>query len=163
MAKVGRPLNSHSSGTYVCALPDAESKKKLARLASVLGHPLTPESIDELHSTVMYAKGAFPTAVRFPRSLFGAKVSGIEFWSGHDNDGYVVATLDSPDLKAEHRRWVARGLSHSFEDYSPHVTLFSKVEKTEDLIAHVNSVSPRAVGMLLTFDEIQIEGMKPNA
>jgi hypothetical protein len=161
LAKTGRPLSSMSSGTYVCALPDAETQTKLARVSAALGHPLSQEKIEDLHSTIIYAKGNFPNGLELQRGQrFGAKVTGLEFWDGHDNDGYVVLLLDSPDLMARHQFWVSRGLTHSFEDYTPHVTLFDKIEKTADLVAKINSVAKKAIGTTLVFDQEQVEGLK---
>lgn len=160
LAKVGKPLNSKSSGTYVCALPDNKSRTKLVHISSALGHPISVEESEDLHSTVIYSKGAFPSKFDFSRQYFGAKITGLEFWDGHDNDGYVVVTLDSPDLTAENRRWTTLGLKHSFEDYTPHVTLFSKIDKTEDLIQRINRLTSKVAGTTLIFDQLQLEGLK---
>lgn len=163
LAKVGRPLNSMSSGTYVCVLPDKESKLKLAKISAALGHPIPIAEVEDLHSTVMYSKGSFPRELSLPRKRFGAKVVGLEFWDGHNNDGYVVVILDSPDLVARNRFWTAQGLKHSFDDYTPHVTLFSKIEKTPELVNKINAVSKKAIGTTLVFDQEQIEGLKIQA
>lgn len=160
LAKVGKPLNSMSSGTYICVLPDKESKLKLAKISAALGHPISSAEVEELHSTVMYSKGNFPKGLPLERKRFGAKVSGLEFWAGHDNDGYVVLTLDAPDLVARNRFWSEQGLTHSFEDYSPHVTLFAKIEKTTDLVAKINALGRKVVGTTLVFDQEQVEGLK---
>lgn len=161
IAKVGRPLNSQASGSYVCALPDTESKIKLARISAALGHPLGKDDVEDLHSTIMYAKGAFPESIPLQKGKrFGAKIIGIEFWDGHDNDGYVVAILDSPDLVNRNKEWAATGLKHSFDDYSPHVTLFDKLSKTDELVQKINAVAKKAIGTTLVFDQEQLEGLK---
>ena len=159
-AKVGKPLNSMSSGTYICVIPDEESTLKLIKISAALGYKIPSDEVENLHSTVMYSKGKFPKGLPLERKRFGAKISGIEFWDGHDNDGYVVLTLDAPDLVARNRFWAAQGLTHSFEDYTPHVTLFSKIEKTQDLVNKINALGSKVVGTTLVFNQEQVEGLK---
>jgi hypothetical protein len=162
-AKTGRPLTPESSGTYVCVLPDAKSKINLGHIAKALGVPLSDEDFEELHSTVMYSKGHFARDLSIkPDQKFVAFIKGIEFWDGHDGDGYLVVTLDSPDLQELNRDWAARGLVHSFPDYSPHVTLKSKLSDSVSLQQKMTRIIPKVKGFKLTFGQQTIEGLKPS-
>ena len=162
-AKTGRPLTPESSGTYVCVLPDARSKINLGYIAKALGVPLRDEDFEELHSTVMYSKGHSPHDLSIqPDQKFVAFIKDIEFWDGHDGDGYLVVTLDSPDLQALHKEWIARGLVHSFPDYSPHVTLKSKLSDSVSLQKKMMRVTPKVKGFKFTFGQQTIEGLKPS-
>lgn len=162
-AKTGRPLTPESSGTYVCVLPDARAKLNLGYIAKALGVPLHDDDFEELHSTVMYSKGHFARDLSIKADQkFVAFVKGIEFWDGHDGDGYLVVTLDSPDLQALHTEWAARGLVHSFPDYSPHVTLKAKLSDSVSLQKKMTRVISKVKGFKLTFGQQTIEGLKPS-
>lgn len=159
LAKTSPPLTRESSGTYVCVLPDDESRGFLSHIANSLRVHADPY---ELHSTLMYAKGCFPKNASYSRrATFGARIKGIEYWDGHDNDGYLVVILDSPGLVNRHRYWTEHGLKHSFDDYTPHVTLATRIEKTPELMERVGKVATRVNGRLIHLTNETIEGLKP--
>ena len=116
----------------------------------------------ELHCTLSYSKGCFPKQATTSKArVFTAKVVDVQYWSGHDNDGYVVVILDSVDLVARNRYWTQHGLKHSFEDYTPHVTLADKLENTPALAQSLHRLAERYVGTVLRFTAETIEGLKP--
>ncbi len=157
------PLTNQSSGTYVCVLPDAQSKITLGKIAFALGLPLHDDDFEDLHSTVIYSKDRFPSNTKIPHDRqFSAFVKDVQFWDGHDGDGYVVLVLDSPDLVALHQEWKDRGLIHSFDDYTPHVTLKSKLANSVRLEQKINTVKPKVAGLKLKFGQETVEGLKPS-
>lgn len=162
-AKISLPLTPHSAGTYVCVLPDVRSKLKLIQIGRLLGFDLHPE-LEELHATVIYSRGHLPHDDQTsPLIEHEATITGLEFWPGHDKEGYIVAKLNSPDLCALHQKWLDRGLRHSFEDYEPHVTLVkdcgtASLEVQALMLLH----SSKIVGSRLTFRSEMVEGLKDN-
>ena len=161
VAKVARPLTRESGGTYICVLPDQDSIKTLLRIGDYLG--LRVDST-ELHCTLSYARSCFPKAAKTSkRRTFTATITGLQFWDGHDNDGYLVVTLDSPSLVERNRYWAEHGLKHSFDDYSPHVTLVSKLDKTPELITAMDKTSRVFINRILGFNNETIEGLKAKA
>ena len=160
-AKTAKPLTARSAGTYVCVLPDVKSKLKLLKIGRLLGFDLQPE-LQELHATVMYSRGFLPSDdTVHPREEHESVITGLEFWPGHDKSGYVVATLQSTGLQALHKKWLGRGLVHSFEDYQPHVTLVKdcgmvSLEFQSLMLLH----SSKIIGTRLTFRSEMIEGLK---
>ena len=158
-AKTSRPLTRESSGTYVCALPDKDAVATLLRIGDYLGIKVDSS---ELHCTLSYAKGCFPKGAKTSKSRqFTAVVKGLEFWDGHDNDGYLVVLLESPSLTQRNQYWAAHGLKHSFDDYSPHVTLVSKLDKTPELITLMDKTARVFINRALVFTNETIEGLKP--
>lgn len=160
-AKASRPLTPSSGGTYVCVLPNAMSKIRLLQIGRLLGFDLRGD-LDELHSTLMYSRGHFPFDDRVDTRLeHPATIVDIEHWDGHDNDGYLVLKLKSQSLQERHRYWLDNGLVHSFEDYTPHVTLASGIGAlTTELKARMDVVRPKVVGTDLVLTHEQIEGLK---
>lgn len=158
-AKTTRPLTRESSGTYVCALPDKDAVATLLRIGDYLGIKVDSS---ELHCTLSYAKGCFPKQAKTSKARrFSARIAGLQFWDGHDNDGYLVVMLDSLSLIERNQYWAAHGLKHSFDDYSPHVTLVSKLDKTPELITAMDKTSRVFINRILVFTNETIEGLKP--
>ena len=100
----------------------------------------------DLHCTIVYSRESAPS---YPEALYDvddktvyiAKLVELEYWDGHDNDGYLVAKLDCPELNARNKFWIAKGCKHSFDDYTPHVTLaknFLVTDQLRDMIASFN-------------------------
>lgn len=162
LAKQHRPLTEDSSGSYVCVLPDDLTKARLIAIASMLNISLSYDQVEDLHSTIVYARGCFPKDPTTSSSVFGAMINQLQYWDGHDNEGYLVIILDSPQLVARNRYWAAQGLEHSFEDYTPHVTLATGIDKNERLIHRMNLVTRKISGTPLAFINETLEGLKPS-
>lgn len=80
-----------------------------------------------LHCTVMYSKVAPKVSPAYMRSRcvqenFEAKVVAFEWWPGHDEKGYLVALLSSPQLEEQNKMWKLMGAVSS-DTYEPHITL----------------------------------------
>lgn len=84
--------------------------------------------LDDLHLTLMYSKQT-PDAQRV-KALISNPVHSVigiplrfRYWDGHDKKGYIVLEMESPDLAARHEQYKEAGCEHSFDDYTPHVTI----------------------------------------
>lgn len=132
-AKTRRPFTG-TAGIYVARDLTSFSKAKItAFLRSQFPSLSISESdIEEQHCTVVYSK----TCVRNPDTALPAasparpKVSRLEFWEGHDKDGYLVAKLVDPKLIERHKFWLSEGAVHSFSPYEPHITLKTPLKQT---------------------------------
>lgn len=94
--------------------------KKLCETAEIHGLD------DDLHCTVMYCKENTPEreqAVQFSRETYTADAIKLDWWEGHDKQGYLVLQLKSPELSQEHERLVKLGCEATFDDYKPHITI----------------------------------------
>ena len=93
--------------------------------------PLNQESDIGLHCTIMYSQAALrvspqralATNLPMQKAFFEARVVGIDWWEGHDKEGYLVAKLVSSQLQARHKVWQMLGAVPTFSPYSPHITL----------------------------------------
>jgi hypothetical protein len=125
-AKTRRPFTG-TAGIYVSReLTPLSKAKAVAFLRSQFPSvPINDEDIEEQHCTVVYSK----TCVRnvdtdlINSASVTAQVTSLEWWEGHDKDGYLVAKLVAPELMERHKFWLSEGAVHSFSPYEPHVTL----------------------------------------
>lgn len=140
-----------TKGAYVSVRPTAASTTLLSRIATQLG--LTPSVSDvfKYHCTVMWSETTPKVCAPNNCLKFSAKLKGIEYWLGHDSDGYVVVTLDSEDLDRRHAYWRSLGATHSFEDYSPHSTVASKLSLTPELTQRLAIARRTFIGSELHF------------
>lgn len=120
------------NGLYVnCKLTDQSNTELFNYLKNNLkDFPLTPPT--EYHTTIIYGRDTVmsyakaqivasnPSTSREPITGY---VEKLAYWDGHDKTGYLVAIIQSPALKAIHEKWIAAGARHSFEDYTPHITI----------------------------------------
>ena len=160
-AKTLKPLTPQSAGTYVSVEPNNAAKNQLKAIAQALGFVLTADDLMELHSTVCYAKGTFATdPVADSNRVFVGRIKDLQYWGGHDGDGYLVVVLDSPSLMTRHKEWLMRGLVHSFPDYIPHVTLKTKLKLNAFLEHAMVNVADKVRGRTLIFSNETIEGIK---
>ncbi len=113
------------AGIFVKVNPTTESILKLKeRLA-----PL--ELAEDLHCTLIYSK-TVADSVDIPmvdkHDRFNATTSQLDFWDGHDKEGYIVLKLKSDDLQRLHKRFRKKGIEPTFDDYNPHITIVHPVE-----------------------------------
>lgn len=123
-------------GVYVSMVPFmSDSFRKFYDFATNLfdnvGIDLYP--VEELHCTLIYSRGASPTAkdcyeICNPREMYVAAFKEMEMYPGHDDDGYLVIVFNSKDMTMRHRQWLGIGAEHSFPDYKCHITLASKFD-----------------------------------
>jgi hypothetical protein len=159
LAKTILPFDG-SSGLYVSVSPTFYSSEKLKGWAKHL-FPNVEIDSDKFHCTVMYSKVCSTKTVTDTKMDYLAKVSHFEFWDGHDSDGYLVVVLQSPSLVHLHKKWKSLGAVHSFDDYTPHVTLLDKFKMTKELQKRIDELSTKEKGTILSFTNEQLENIKP--
>lgn len=148
-------------GCFVSVEPDVDTSMKLLDWINRLGFELDAMEESRLHCTVVHSKEGAPLSYKINESVrYVARLQNIEFWSGHDNAGYLVATLQSPDLQARHRYWVAGGADHSFGDYAPHVTLKRFLTPSDAMYQRMRRLADRERGSILAFYNESIEDVK---
>ena len=125
---VNKLVAAQKLGVYVSVTLMQDSEVAIFKRLSTIGL-IDKIDLKKLHVTLMYCKNPgnmHGINLNFnAKAEFASKIIDIEFWEGHDKLGYLVAKLDSKQLHHEFRRLTALGLKHSFDDYSPHVTLLT--------------------------------------
>ena len=118
------------NGLYSSVKPDQNSVRYLMDLVKALG--FDDVDADTLHCTIMYSKDSCPheTPGCDSSKEYKATVVKIQYWTGHDEKGYITAALKCPALHREHRRLKELGCTPTF-DYNPHITLYSGVSEDE--------------------------------
>lgn len=96
--------------------------------------------VQDFHATVVYTKSplksiALPAIDRHQR--FIGRITAIEYWEGHDKEGYIVAKMRSDDLDTLHTQFADalgdaaldgyKDSLFTFPNYQPHVTLCNPV------------------------------------
>jgi hypothetical protein len=156
---------------YVCMLPAAGEVRRMMDLLDLTRPPFDPTTLrDEAHVTLIYSRkaGLDPSKVR---PVLGphivAWITGVEYWEGHDKDGYAVFKLESPEADAANRMLAAAGAQHSFDKFQAHLSICSKVgPETPEVRAWVrragDMLSPPFGGapMAIRFDRIRAEDIK---
>jgi len=147
------------NGMYCAVQPDTLSLLTLVELCNDLGVVSDPR---KFHCTVMYSKELAP---ELPKGLdLTAKgyINHIEWWAGHDEKGYLTASIRSPELESHHAVLKELGAKHSYDSYSAHVTLTSGVKFTgalrRDVIGINNQLSRRPIPVV--FDRFSISDVK---
>lgn len=132
-AKTRRPFTG-TAGIYVSRelTPLAKAKAVAFLRSQFPSVAIADDDIEEQHCTVVYSK----TCVRNVDTALTnsapvtAQVTSLEWWEGHDKEGYLVALLDAPELITRHKFWLTEGAVHSFTPYQPHVTLKTPLRVT---------------------------------
>ncbi len=160
------------NGTYCSVCPTQETAdwlRMVCEKARWMGFAATGP-LDQ-HVTVVHSKKGLTlaeqtqTAARIPATqVFYATVSGFTHWKGHDNEGYVVLELDSPDLHAVNT-WMRNtfDLPVSFDDYRAHVTIAkdaysNSLEYAQQLCDELTKL-PR-IRQRLAFSGLRVEDLK---
>lgn len=143
----GKPF-SGQSGLYASVVPVYGTRDLWSRLTDTFKKfEVIPEPEDELHVTLMYSREHAPDVFHLenmfadPLHSIHAKPSRLEYWNGHDNDGYVVLHLESEDLHRRHAHYKEIGCTHSFEDYAPHMTVVKGLDNTPDVQAAIDEIN----------------------
>lgn len=150
---------SGKRGLYVSVKPAG----KLTALLNFLQDLVRPD-VTDLHCTVMYSKVAVHpvSAARLVASgptIYATRVVGLEFWDGHDNEGYLVAKLECEALRCRHAAWRALGAVASFQDYTPHMTLSTGVQYTPRQLCAANKALS-CYSLPLAFTGEHVEDLK---
>lgn len=109
-------------GLYVWVDPDESGVLVIQGILA--GAPFDTVNSTEYHATVLYHKGALPAGAIMPHDrVCHARITELVIWKAHDGESIIVALLDSPALQGVHASLLAQGLTHSFPEFSPHVTV----------------------------------------
>lgn len=110
----------------------------------------------EPHCTAIYSREPIPYTAT--NSIYHTEIVDVEWWDGHDNRGYVVATLKSDDITALNKKLVDLGGINSFPKYRPHLTLIhggsGRIDKT------VGERRAKSLAKLLKGCEVTFSGEK---
>ena len=141
-------------GTYISMRATLPYPLKLALESLNASH----EEEFNPHVTLMYDRNFTDlSAVNLiTRAVFRGRIDKYEFWDGHDNDGYFVAKIECPQLIQRHQFWRGQGFTHSFDDYTPHVT-FGIRQAAHFLRSHMSSQLTSYIGspVLLSMESIE--------
>ena len=126
------------------------------RCAPICEHPLD----EGLHCTITYSDRPFSGDIdHLPHleadKFIPASVKDLEFWEGHDKKGYLVMHLDGEGLH-NLQQLVSKHAPHSFDDYTPHTTLF-KGDAARSMKNRLPELKKRLVGMPLRFHKLIYE------
>lgn len=124
---------SEDAGMYSRLIPIG-GKEKNAVTNLITSNP-PPFKINEYfndpHLTVIWSRIALnrnDILSVCPRGRrYGAFVTGVTYWSGHNNVGYVVLNIDSSDIQELHELLIKLGAQHSFNSFEPHITVATGV------------------------------------
>jgi hypothetical protein len=131
LEKLDNDTRIKDEGLYSSVEPNDETKEKLNKfLSERVGGLKLP---DDAHATVMYSTKAIDQnlAKQYSRTEYHAFSKKFEFWAGHDNAGYLVLKLESDHLGQEHERLKSHGCKPTFDQYSPHITIQTPIDKDD--------------------------------
>lgn len=133
---------SGENGTYSSIIPGIEATGWLQRVCSrAEWYGFTVNNPLDRHITVVHSENAipYPLQAELWNNPWGIgsdatfTVVAREFlqWPGHDNSGYLVLAVDCPQL-SEFNAWLVDryGLTGSFPEYNPHVTIATDAYST---------------------------------
>lgn len=149
-----------TKGLYCASIPDDASKFRIIKLCEDLGITIDHR---KLHCTLMYCPDAAPSKESVDRCLHGCggRITFVEYWTGHNDQGYLVAKIVSNDLQDMHERLIQAGAKHTYSPYNPHITLAKDIPMTEALeqrISQVNELlAPQSIR--IAFNEQTISDM----
>lgn len=146
------------NGVYSSVKPIGLSENKIHALMDLV--PFADPDKDKIHVTVLYSRNANVVTEQpaSMRRIHRATISKFVSWVGHDDQPYVVALLDSPELQAANSDWIKLGYTQDFDEYSPHIT-FKKglsAETTETMLEILNNALKNNV-IALVFGEQEVE------
>ena len=158
-------------GTYMSVRPHFSAIPFLQSLSNIIASagftPLAPYS---WHMTLIYSKEgqlSFDDQVRcmveghlVAERKFAVFVKGFTHWAGHNNEGYIVLEMESPELSVVNA-WLQStfNLPTTFPDYKPHISLVYEAYKNgvpaadalvKSLNASLESIGGMRAPMVLT-------------
>jgi hypothetical protein len=160
-----------NGSTYACLKPASGETKRLLNLIVSTRPPFDPDTLrDEAHVTLVYSRehqvdqralNAAMLGIQYP--CVEACVTSVEYWEGHDKDGYAVIKLCSKDAAELNKAFIAAGAKHSFDDYQAHMTICGKVgpltPAVSDWLKRINKYL-ECNKFELCFDRVCVEDIK---
>lgn len=163
---------SGNGSTYACLVPAAGETPRLLDLVLGTKPPFDPSTLrDKAHVTLVYSREAQVDMDRLRRNYMVyyslkpviATVEGVEYWEGHDKDGYAVFKLYSEGAVGLNGVLIACGATHNFDNYQAHMTICGKVgPKTAEVDQWIERINKllRETSVEICFDRINIEDFK---
>lgn len=127
-------------GTYVAVRITEDSLLKLQTWASLNGIELDPD----IHITVLYSR----TEVLPDEQSEPVIVHPIELTKFGD---YLVLLVSADELYWRHKALIAKGGTHDFEDYTPHITIQAN--------SNLNPEDLSPIGFSMEFDNEYFEDL----
>jgi 2'-5' RNA ligase len=160
-----------NGSTYACLAPASGETKRLLNLVVATRPPFDPNTLrDEAHVTLVYSREAQVDVAALDAGILGikfpcvsARVVSVEYWEGHDKDGYAVLKLDSNQAAELNKAFQAAGAKHSFDDYQAHMTICGKVgPQTAEVSEWLQRINKYLDGnkFELCFDKVKVEDIK---
>ena len=119
--------SSPQGGFYVWLDPDEQTCLVLQKALS--GAPFKTRNTTEFHTTVLYHQGDVPTDVSVPKDReISGEITEFVVWEEKDGENIIVALVKSPRLMSLHYELIGERFKHSFDDYTPHISVGKKVE-----------------------------------
>lgn len=117
-----------NNGFYSYTKPSSESIKHMRMVLK--GWIDNPD--EELHATIMYSSNTLEVKVANDMVSRGIIIPAhgnmLDYFTGHDQAGYIVLRLNSAELNNLHNKWKSAGLEpKTFKFYKPHITLSKDV------------------------------------
>ena len=144
----GQPF-SGQNGLYASLTPVYGTRELWARLTDTFKKfNVEPEPEDELHVTLMYSRESAPDVHHLmamhdqqPVHSLHAVPKNLEYWAGHDGAGYVVLHLDGEEIHSRHSQYKNIGCAHSFDDFTPHMTVVKDLADGPELQAAISEIN----------------------
>lgn len=152
-----------TSGIYSSVELSASSAESVKKLCSNSGIKYLDKG---LHCTVIYCKEESPAsnlAMNFSSESYNADAIKIDWWEGHDKQGYLVLQLESKGLSVEHKRFVEAGCTETFDEYKPHITLahpYAIDTKEKEYQIKLANMSLRKRPLTINFINQKIEDLR---
>jgi len=129
-------------GLYCAVQPDDATKFRVIRLCEDLG---VVTDYNKLHCTIVYSREVALTqeVIDTCKNHPTGRITFIEYWSGHNNAGYLVAHVVSESAHMFHERLLRAGAEHTYNPYNPHMTLCKGLEMTDVLQASILEVNKK--------------------
>ena len=115
-------IKAEGSGLYVWCTPDELSVLKISRL---LKHaPFKTTNSTDWYTTILHCRSDLPDIeVEVPDFKYSGVVQAIDHWVDHKQRNIFVLRVECPGLTDLNARLQKVGLSHSHEEYNPHITI----------------------------------------
>lgn len=148
-------------GFYCAAIPSKASQQALISwLSQVTDGEEFNEFNEDPHVTLMYSAEKIPQQIPQFQPMT-ALTRCVRYWTGSNNESYVVLELFSPDFQAAWSKLTRLGAQHSYPMLTAHMTLIKKLPllglDVKNWVARANYIHKT---MSLTFDKFRVEDLR---
>lgn len=143
-----KEILDEGAGIYMWLNPDEKSTLDLLRL--VRAAPFKSRDSTELHCTIMYCTKHMPLDIEAPvDQVYGADVCRIDHWIDHKGRNILVFALDSNELQVLHANLRKQALTHSYDAFSPHISVAKDIAWNAEQRLWVDEVNQRLISQPL--------------